>query len=70
MAGLPKKDHLDELLDEALAATFPASDPVSALHATRRPPGEKGEQQAEQQDVGKHAVDEPGGNEGRRRRPR
>jgi hypothetical protein len=33
--------HIDELLDAALADTFPASDPVSGLTAsapTRRPP--------------------------------
>jgi hypothetical protein len=46
------KQHIDELLDAALAGTFPASDPVSALHATRVPPGQKGEEKADEQDAG------------------
>lgn len=29
-----KKEHIDELLDEGLKATFPASDPVSVGHFT------------------------------------
>jgi hypothetical protein len=29
--------HLDRLLDEALAGTFPASDPVSTLVSEERP---------------------------------
>ncbi len=28
-ADLPNHDHLDDLLDEALADSFPASDPVA-----------------------------------------
>ena len=28
---MPDRGHLDELLDQALAGTFPASDPVSTL---------------------------------------
>lgn len=39
--------HIDDLLDAALADTFPASDPVSGLTASapaRRPPGDKIEQ--------------------------
>ena len=70
MGGVPKKEHLDELLDAALACTFPASDPISALHATRRAPGEKGEEEPEEQHVCEDAVDEPREDEGRRRRPR
>jgi hypothetical protein len=45
MNGKPKKRddrHLDDLLDEALAGTFPASDPVSALHADRKAPPSAG----------------------------
>jgi hypothetical protein len=35
------KIHLDELLDAALAGTFPASDPVSGLmHDRTKPPSE------------------------------
>jgi hypothetical protein len=64
------KQHIDELLDAALAGTFPASDPVSALHATRRPPGSEGEEETDEQDVGQQAVEEPGRDEGRGRRPR
>jgi hypothetical protein len=45
MNGKPKKpeeSHLDDLLDEALAGTFPASDPVSALYAEREAPPSAG----------------------------
>lgn len=70
MGVKPKKEHIDELLDAALADTFPASDPVSGLHATRRPPGEEGEEETEEQDVRQDGVDEPGGNKRRRRRAR
>jgi len=45
MNGKPKKPddaHLDDLLDEALAGTFPASDPVSALYAEREAPASAG----------------------------
>jgi len=31
LASRPNKRHLDELLDKALADSFPASDPVSSL---------------------------------------
>jgi hypothetical protein len=33
-----RKQHLDELLDEGLKETFPASDPVSIGHFTAREP--------------------------------
>ena len=78
MNGKPKKQdeaHLDDLLDDALAGTFPASDPVSALHAERkappsagtsgRPAGDAGEQQSDQEDVREDSVDQPGHDEGR-----
>lgn len=32
------KDHLDELLDEGLDETFPASDPVEVTQPRRRSP--------------------------------
>jgi hypothetical protein len=60
MHDQPDKCHLDDLLDEALAGTFPASDPVSGLvadekdpvsggaHPGGRPAGEKGEYEADQ----------------------
>ena len=36
---LPEKEHLDDLLDAALAGTFPASDPTSSFVCEReRPP--------------------------------
>lgn len=35
MGGLPEKDHLDDLLDAALADTFPASDPTSSFVCER-----------------------------------
>lgn len=35
----PDSDHLDDLLDEALAETFPASDPV-AIDVESPPGGE------------------------------
>lgn len=63
--------HLEDLLDAALAGTFPASDPVSGLLPSapaRRPARDEREQQADQQQVGEDAVDEPGGDERRRRR--
>ena len=66
MGGM-QKDHLDELLDAALAGTFPASDPVSSLSAPRRrPAGDEGEKQADEQDVGQQAVDKPGSDKRRR----
>lgn len=65
MSRPPDKTHIDELLDAALACTFPASDPVSGLHATRRPPRNEGEQQPDQEDVREQPVDEPGRDEGR-----
>jgi hypothetical protein len=40
------QEHVDDLLDAALADTFPASDPVSGLTASapaRRPPRDKGQ---------------------------
>ncbi|MEX1994399.1 MAG: hypothetical protein WD929_07035 [Steroidobacteraceae bacterium] len=42
----PVPAHVDDLLDAALADTFPASDPVSGLTASapiRRPAGDEGE---------------------------
>ena len=54
------KIHLDELLDAALAGTFPASDPVAGLSADRaeaplagapaqgRPASNEGKKQADQ----------------------
>lgn len=68
----PPSRHVEDLLDAALAGTFPASDPVSSLFADdppRRPARDEGEQQADEQEVRQDSVDEPGGNEGRRRRP-
>ena len=42
MGGLPDKDHLNDLLDSALAGTFPASDPTSSFVCEReRPPLEE-----------------------------
>jgi hypothetical protein len=39
VAKLPEKGHLDDLLDAALAGTFPASDPTSSFVCEReRPP--------------------------------
>ena len=39
MGKLPESDHLDDLLDAALAGTFPASDPTSSFVCEReRPP--------------------------------
>jgi hypothetical protein len=35
---LPEKDHLDDLLDDALAGTFPASDPTSSFVCERERP--------------------------------
>jgi hypothetical protein len=34
------REHLEELLDEALAETFPASDPVAMLQPAPGPPAE------------------------------
>ena len=59
------KQHIDELLDAALAGTFPASDPVSALHATSRPPGKERMEEPDQEAVGEEAVGEPGEDERR-----
>lgn len=36
-----RAEHLERLLDEALAATFPASDPVSTLTPEETPPDSK-----------------------------
>jgi hypothetical protein len=38
LAGSKAKEHLEELLDEGLKATFPASDPVSVGHFTSTEP--------------------------------
>jgi len=38
IAGSKSKRHLDELLDESLRSTFPASDPVSVGHFTSTEP--------------------------------
>jgi len=77
MQRLPDKRHLEELLDAALAGTFPASDPVSSFvseceptpleesAAERRPASGKGEQQPDEQHVGEQAVQEPGQDERR-----
>jgi hypothetical protein len=35
---MPERNHLDDLLDAALAATFPASDPVSTLVCETKDP--------------------------------
>jgi hypothetical protein len=35
---MPERSHLDDLLDAALAATFPASDPVSTLVSETKAP--------------------------------
>jgi hypothetical protein len=35
---MPERNHLDDLLDAALAATFPASDPVSTLACETKDP--------------------------------
>jgi hypothetical protein len=52
---------MDEVLDEALAGTFPASDPVSTLICEEsaastpvpgEPSSEQGEEKPDQQDVG------------------
>ncbi len=66
MNGSRDKEHLDDLLDKALAGTFPASDPVSSLGSSRRgPTGDESEKQANEKDVDKQAVDEPGHDERR-----
>ncbi len=78
MQRLPDKRHLEDLLDAALAGTFPASDPISSFVSERVPPrleesaaergparGE-GEEQPDKQDVGQDSVDEPGRDERRR----
>jgi hypothetical protein len=38
MARQPEKDHLDDMLDAALAGTFPASDPTSSFVFERERP--------------------------------
>jgi hypothetical protein len=38
MGQLPDSDHLDDLLDAALAGTFPASDPTSSFVCERERP--------------------------------
>jgi hypothetical protein len=61
MNGKPKKRdeaHLDDLLDEALAGTFPASDPVSALHAEGRAPASAGTAGGPAGDVGEEDSDQ------------
>jgi hypothetical protein len=39
--GLPVDDHQEELLDEALTETFPASDPIAVAMAKDLPPRER-----------------------------
>jgi hypothetical protein len=38
VGNLPEHDHLDDLLDDALAGTFPASDPTSSFVSERERP--------------------------------
>jgi nicotinate phosphoribosyltransferase len=35
-----RRQHLDQVLDEGLAETFPASDPVAVTEPARTPPGD------------------------------
>jgi hypothetical protein len=70
MAGPPDKARLDELLDEALAETFPASDPVSLFSGDPEPPSREGEEEPDEQHVREDAVHEPGEHVRRRARPR
>ncbi len=37
-----EKNHLNELLDEALDETFPASDPPAVTRPRKRPPKDQG----------------------------
>ena len=55
VGGLPEKEHLNDLLDDALAGTFPASDPTSSFVCEReRPPSvEGGPQDAASRRTGK-----------------
>jgi hypothetical protein len=59
VAKLPEKGHLDDLLDAALAGTFPASDPTSSFVCEReRPPSaETGSQEAAPRRRGKQDSD-------------
>ena len=59
MGGLPEKEHLNELLDAALAGTFPASDPTSSFVCeTERPPlGVAGAQDGAARGKGKQKPD-------------
>jgi ankyrin repeat protein len=38
LLGRPSDAHVEELLDEALKQTFPASDPIAVSAASSRPP--------------------------------
>lgn len=38
----PERDHIDELLDEALKGTFPASDPVAISFGEQADPKTRG----------------------------
>ena len=42
VGGLPEKEHLNDLLDAALAGTFPASDPTSSFVCERERPASVG----------------------------
>ena len=59
MGKLPESKHLNDLLDAALAGTFPASDPISSFVCEReRPPSvESGSQDAAPRRVGKEKSD-------------
>ena len=61
MNAKPKKPddaHLDDLLDAALAGTFPASDPVSALYAECEAPPSAGTAGGRAGDVGEEETHE------------
>ena len=52
MGKLPEKEHLNDLLDAALAGTFPASDPTSSFVCEReRPPLEEAVPKTGKQDA-------------------
>ena len=55
MGKLPESDHLDDLLDAALAGTFPASDPTSSFVCERERPSsiETGSPEAAPSSAGK-----------------
>ena len=59
MGGLPDSDNLDDLLDAALAGTFPASDPTSSFVCERERPSlwEGAAQDAPARGVGKKEPD-------------